>query len=58
MRTVATFGQYQLEQTAHGLFRILRNWQPFKFLYLVGEENAKAYFYEFVKGGNDYESRW
>lgn len=50
MRTVATFGQYQLEQTANGLFRILRNWKPFKFLYFVGEENAKEYFYEFVKG--------
>lgn len=50
MRTVATFGQYQLEQMNNGLFRILRGWRPFKELYLVGEENAKAYFYEFVKG--------
>ena len=50
MRTVATYGNYQLEQMDNGLFRILRNWQPFKFLHLVGEDKAKAYFYEFVKG--------
>ena len=50
MRTVATYGSYQLEQMNNGLFRILRNWEPFKSLYSVGEENAKAYFYEFVKG--------
>jgi hypothetical protein len=50
MRTVATYGCYQLEQLGNGLFRILRNWHPFKELYLVGEENAKAYFYEFVRG--------
>lgn len=50
MRTIATYGNYQLEQMANGLFRILRGWHPFKSLYLIGEENAKAYFYEFVRG--------
>lgn len=50
MRTIATYKNYQLEQTANGLFRILRNWEPFKELYITGEENAKAYFCEFVKG--------